>query len=126
MVAKALLILVPALFMQLCPREIILAEGFLKGRNGPAFVPLITRVSAGSYLAFHLSGNLSGDSDINLRPVTDADSTFAALPEIAQEKLLLTFSLTNQTFEPADFGIAVFRFTGGGIRFIRGRPSMRR
>lgn len=66
MVAKALLILIPALFMQPRPREIILTSGFLKGRNGPAFVPLVTWVSAGGYLAFHLRGNLSGGRDINL------------------------------------------------------------
>jgi hypothetical protein len=53
--------------------------------------------------------------------VTNTDGAFAALPEIAQEKFLPAFSFAYQTFEPADFRIAVFRFTGRRIRFIRGQ-----
>ena len=119
-VTKALFILVPALFMQLRPREIILAECFLKGGNGPTFVTFMTRVGTGSNLTFHLRGNLSGGTDINLRPVTNTDGSFAALPEVAQEKFLCAFPFTNQTLEPADFAVTVFSFTGRGIGFIRG------
>jgi hypothetical protein len=52
--------------------------------------------------------------------VTNTDGAFAALPEIAQEKFLFAFSFANQTFEPADFGIAVFRFTGGASGSLGG------